>query len=202
MNIELKAGTAREPALFPGIIICRWRHTRFYAAMDGSGVYPWLRTIAAAEALSVETANRARVARPAAQEANPGGASRARRSETSVGEARAARWPCSNEVPRPDITLPPHGCGDGKCPSGHGQYPIVRSRAQGAAHCRAAGVWEPFSSSWRVCVYGWSTWGAALEGGERFIIEDVTDHAMFAGTPVLEVMLDAGARAVQSTRLD
>jgi len=108
---------------------------------------------------------------------------------------------CSNEVPRPDITLPPHGCGHAKCPSGHGQYPTVRSGAQGAAHCRAAGVWEPFSSSSRVCVYGRSTWGAALESGERVIIEDVTDHAIFAGTPVLEVMLDAGARAVQATRL-
>ena len=43
--------------------------------------------------------------------------------------------------------------------------------------------------------------GTALERGERVIVEDVRNSPIFAGTPALEVMLAAGAQAVQSTPL-
>jgi PAS domain S-box-containing protein len=43
--------------------------------------------------------------------------------------------------------------------------------------------------------------GTALQRGERVIVEDVRKSPIFAGTPALEVMLAAGARAVQSTPL-
>ena len=43
--------------------------------------------------------------------------------------------------------------------------------------------------------------GTAMQSGKRIIIEDVAASPIFAGTPALDVMLAAGARAVQSTPL-
>ena len=43
--------------------------------------------------------------------------------------------------------------------------------------------------------------GTALQRGERVIVDDVLKSPIFVGTPALEVMLAAGARAVQSTPL-
>jgi hypothetical protein len=48
---------------------------------------------------------------------------------------------------------------------------------------------------------GQAACGAALKGAERITVEDVADSQVFFGTPALEVILDAGARAVQSTPL-
>jgi PAS domain S-box-containing protein len=45
------------------------------------------------------------------------------------------------------------------------------------------------------------SYSTAMQRGERVIIEDVKQSAMFTGTPALDVMLAAGARAVQSTPL-
>jgi two-component sensor histidine kinase/integral membrane sensor domain MASE1 len=46
-----------------------------------------------------------------------------------------------------------------------------------------------------------SAWGAALNSHERVVIEDVAQSPILAGTPALEIMLAAGARACQSTPL-
>jgi PAS domain S-box-containing protein len=46
-----------------------------------------------------------------------------------------------------------------------------------------------------------SACGSALRSAERVIVEDVTQSPIFARQPVLAIMLDAGARAVQSTPL-
>ena len=43
--------------------------------------------------------------------------------------------------------------------------------------------------------------GTALKSRGRVIVEDVTQSQIFRGTPALEVLLDAGVRAVQSTPL-
>ena len=43
--------------------------------------------------------------------------------------------------------------------------------------------------------------GATMMSGKRVVVEDVTDSPIFFRTPALELMLDAGARAVQSTPL-
>ena len=48
---------------------------------------------------------------------------------------------------------------------------------------------------------GQAACGAAMERGERVIIEDVTRSPVFAGTAALDAMLAAGALAVQSTPL-
>lgn len=48
---------------------------------------------------------------------------------------------------------------------------------------------------------GQAACGAALARGERVVIEDVARSPIFIGTPALEVMLEAGARSVQSTPL-
>lgn len=46
-----------------------------------------------------------------------------------------------------------------------------------------------------------SSCGAALSSHERVVLEDVTQSPIFAGLPALEVMLEAQARACQSTPL-
>ncbi len=46
-----------------------------------------------------------------------------------------------------------------------------------------------------------SVCGEALKRGERVIVEDVESSPLFAGTPSLKVLRDAGVRAVQSTPL-
>ncbi len=43
--------------------------------------------------------------------------------------------------------------------------------------------------------------GAAVRTGERVVVEDVTQSPIFAGHPSLQILLDAGVRAVQSTPL-
>ena len=48
---------------------------------------------------------------------------------------------------------------------------------------------------------GFAACGGALQKGERVIVEDVAGSPVFAGTPALDVMLAAEARAVQSTPL-
>jgi hypothetical protein len=48
---------------------------------------------------------------------------------------------------------------------------------------------------------GGSTCGAALKAAQRVIVGDVTTSPIFAGTAALEVLLDAGVRACQSTPL-
>jgi signal transduction histidine kinase/CheY-like chemotaxis protein len=46
-----------------------------------------------------------------------------------------------------------------------------------------------------------SVCGAALVSGDRVIVEEITASDIFKGRPSLQVMLDAGVRAVQSTPL-
>jgi signal transduction histidine kinase len=48
---------------------------------------------------------------------------------------------------------------------------------------------------------GAATCGKALHSGQRVLIDDVTASPVFAGQPALQVLLDAGVRAVQSTPL-
>jgi len=43
--------------------------------------------------------------------------------------------------------------------------------------------------------------GAAMAASQRIIVEDVTKSELFAGQPSLQVLLDAGVRAVQATPL-
>ena len=48
---------------------------------------------------------------------------------------------------------------------------------------------------------GLAACGTALKKGERVVVEDIAFSPVFAGTPALDAMLEAGARAVQSTPL-
>jgi PAS domain S-box-containing protein len=54
---------------------------------------------------------------------------------------------------------------------------------------------------WQNVPRGQSGCGAALERGERVIVEDVEQSPLFAGTRGLEMLLKAGVRAQQSTPL-
>jgi PAS domain-containing protein len=72
-----------------------------------------------------------------------------------------------------------------------GALKIVAQRGGGA----------PFLDFFDMVHEGQAASGAARQKGERVIVEDVANSHIFAGTPALEVMLAAGARAVQSTPL-
>lgn len=63
------------------------------------------------------------------------------------------------------------------------------------------GFEKPFLDFWNTVHEGEGTCGTAMKEGRRVFIEDVTQSAVFAGKPALDVMLRAGVRAVQSTRL-
>jgi PAS domain S-box-containing protein len=63
------------------------------------------------------------------------------------------------------------------------------------------GFQAPFLEFFESVHQGRAACGAALEKGERVVVEDVAVSPLFVGTPALEVMLRAGARAVQSTPL-
>jgi len=63
------------------------------------------------------------------------------------------------------------------------------------------GFEQPFLDYWNMVHKGRGTCGTALGRGERVIVDDVTESPIFAGTPALQVQLDAGVRAVQSTPL-
>ncbi len=63
------------------------------------------------------------------------------------------------------------------------------------------GFEEPFLRFFDEVQDGLAPFGRALQKGERVIVEDVAASPVFAGSPALEAMLAAQARAVQSTPL-
>src|SRR5215472_1551947 len=63
------------------------------------------------------------------------------------------------------------------------------------------GFHEPFLEFFNSVDPGHGACGTALQSRERVIIPDVSDSTVFSETHLLEVMLDAGVRAVQSTPL-
>jgi PAS domain S-box-containing protein len=63
------------------------------------------------------------------------------------------------------------------------------------------GFEQPFLDYWNSVHKGQGTCGTALGRGERVIVEDVTKSLIFVDTPALQVQLNAGVRAVQSTPL-
>jgi len=63
------------------------------------------------------------------------------------------------------------------------------------------GFAQPFLDFFGDVQDGSSVCGAALQRGERVIVEDVTKSEIFVGSPSMGVLLDAGVRAVQSTPL-
>jgi len=52
---------------------------------------------------------------------------------------------------------------------------------------------------WKTAATGQGTCGIALEQGKRVLVDDVEHSPVFAGTPVREIHLRAGVRAMQST---
>jgi len=72
----------------------------------------------------------------------------------------------------------------------------------GALRIEAQRGFDPRFLEYFHCVRdGQTACGAAFESGEQVVIEEVADNPVFFGTPALEVLLDAGVRAVQSTPL-
>lgn len=72
----------------------------------------------------------------------------------------------------------------------------------GALHIAAQhGFRAPFLDYFGSVHEGEAACGLALKNGDRVIVDDVTESPIFQGTRALEVLLDAGVRAVQSTPL-
>ncbi len=63
------------------------------------------------------------------------------------------------------------------------------------------GFEAPFLEFFNEVHNGLAACGSALQNGERVIVEDVAASPVFAGSPALDAMLAAQARAVQSTPL-
>jgi GAF domain-containing protein len=63
------------------------------------------------------------------------------------------------------------------------------------------GFREPFLEFFNRVESGQAACGAALRSRTRQIVEDTANSEIFLGSPSLEVLLDAGVRAVQSTPL-
>jgi|SRR5262245_10485471 len=63
------------------------------------------------------------------------------------------------------------------------------------------GFERPFLDYFESVHEGQAACGMALARAERVIVEDVAKSPIFAGAPALDVMIDARARAVQSTPL-
>jgi PAS domain S-box-containing protein len=74
---------------------------------------------------------------------------------------------------------------------GAGELKIVASRC----------LDRPFLEFFNTVHAGQGTHGRAAQKGERVVVEDVATSPVFAGTPLLEVHLASGIRAVQSTPL-
>ncbi|MFZ0927671.1 MAG: PAS domain S-box protein [Syntrophobacteraceae bacterium] len=63
------------------------------------------------------------------------------------------------------------------------------------------GFEQPFLDFFNSVHEGQAACGTALKQGQRVIIEDIAESAVFAGSPAREAVLASGARAVQSTPL-
>jgi signal transduction histidine kinase/DNA-binding response OmpR family regulator len=63
------------------------------------------------------------------------------------------------------------------------------------------GFQKPFLDFFNAVHEGHAACGTAMDKGERVIVEDVANSDIFTGTPALDVVLAAGALAVQSTPL-
>jgi hypothetical protein len=72
----------------------------------------------------------------------------------------------------------------------------------GALEIKAqCGFSSPFLEYFNQVHQGESACGTAMKRARRVMVEDVTQSRLFQGSPALEVILDAGARSVQSTPL-
>jgi hypothetical protein len=63
------------------------------------------------------------------------------------------------------------------------------------------GFTQPFLDFFNQVHHGEAACGTAMKRTRRVIVDDVTQSPIFRGTQALEVILDAGARSVQSTPL-
>jgi len=64
-----------------------------------------------------------------------------------------------------------------------------------------SGFDEPFLRFFANVDDGETAWSAAMDSQQRVIVEDVRESELFAGKPKLEILRDAGVRAVQSLPL-
>ncbi|WP_378957192.1 ATP-binding protein [Pelosinus sp. sgz500959] len=82
-----------------------------------------------------------------------------------------------------------------------GNIQIYDERSSSLQIVAHSGFKKPFLDFFSTVHTGQAACGAAMKLKERVIIEDITQSPIFINTPSLDVMLDAGAWAVQSTPL-
>ena len=78
---------------------------------------------------------------------------------------------------------------------------LVHPRLQGLELTAQRGFHPPFLKFFRFVTDSHSACGAALKRRRPVVVGDVTDSSIFARPPQLEVILDAGVRAVTSVPL-
>ena len=82
-----------------------------------------------------------------------------------------------------------------------GNIQIFEPRTSQLILCAQYGFERPFLNFFQSVHEGQAACGAALKENRRIIVPDVTRSPIFMYSPSLEIMLDARARAVQSTPL-
>jgi PAS domain S-box-containing protein len=82
-----------------------------------------------------------------------------------------------------------------------GNIQILETESSNLKIVASRGFPEWWIDFWNSVSKGQGACGTALEHKERIIVEDVEQSPIFVGTPALEIQLNAGVRAVQSTPL-
>ena len=87
------------------------------------------------------------------------------------------------------------------CSADFGTIQLLDSKSGDLKIVAQRGLPKCWLNFWNSASKGRGTCGTALERGERVIVEDVEQSPIFVGTRALQVQLEAGVRAVQSTPL-
>jgi PAS domain S-box-containing protein len=82
-----------------------------------------------------------------------------------------------------------------------GSIQLLEGSARTLRTVASRGLEQPFLDLVDSLPEGYAAWGAAMQQGKRVIVEDVTTSSLFAGSPALEAVLEAGVGSVQSTPL-
>jgi PAS domain S-box-containing protein len=82
-----------------------------------------------------------------------------------------------------------------------GKIQLLDSASRTLHIVASRGFHQPFLQFFDTVHEGEATSGTTMREGRRIIVEDVTTSPMFAGSQALDVLLEAGVRAVQSTPL-
>lgn len=82
-----------------------------------------------------------------------------------------------------------------------GNIQLIDTQSGSLKIAASRGFEQPFLDFWNAVAEGQGACGTAMKNAKRMIVEDVTQSPIFVGTSALDVQLNAGVAAVQSTPL-